>query len=153
MGLRCGATKIRGGGNLLEQREPRAPRSKLERRIASGLRLGSARLDLLTVIVLLLILFALASPVQGIGDDVCPPPPGSVPVHLDGDLPDGAPCDSEAPCPADEGCTVCATCCKVAVRSSAPPTARTADPPGFPLAVPFLAAAGPCGSVWHPPRG
>lgn len=109
------------------------------------------RLDLLAVIALLLIILALAGPDQSVGDDGCPPP-GSVPVHLDADVPGDAPCDSEAPCPADEGCTLCATCCKVAVRSLAPQVAQAADPPDFSLAAPTLAADGPRGSVWHPPR-
>ena len=103
------------------------------------------------MLVLLLILVALAGPDQGAGADGCPPP-GSAPVHLDADLPGDAPCDSEAPCPSDEGCTVCATCCKVAVRSLVPQVAQAADPPCFPLPVLSLAAAGPRGSVWHPPR-
>lgn len=110
------------------------------------------RLDLLAVIVLLLILVALAGPDQGVGADGCPPP-GNVPVHMDAGVPSDVPCDSEAPCPSEEGCTVCATCCKVAVRSLVPQAAQAADPPRFSLALPSLAAAGPPGSVWHPPRG
>jgi hypothetical protein len=115
----------------------------------SGIRFvqGPARRDLLTVITWLLILFALAGPDVGFGGDRCPPPPGSAPVHLDVGVPGDAPCDSETPCPADEGCTTCATCCKVAVRSLPPQIVRAAGPPDVPRAVTSRAVTGPRGSV------
>ena len=40
-----------------------------------------------------------------------------------------------------------------AVLARHPRVALAADPPGFSLAAPSLAAVGPRGSVWHPPRG
>lgn len=109
------------------------------------------RLDLPAVIAVVLLLFALAGPAQG--GDGCSPSLGSVSAGLSASDMGGAPCDSQAPCPADEGCTTCATCCKVAVRTLVAEAARADDPPGVPVAVFPLAAAGPRGSVWHPPRG